>query len=492
MTTNRASPDKTVRSQDGKLTTFPAFMRVADRRVLIVGGGAEAFAKARLVANTSAAITVRAPELAPDFAAYVDAEGIAVERAAFSADALSDCVLVFAATGNETEDAAIAAAAREARIPVNAVDQIEACDFFTPGLINRAPLAIAIGTEGAGPVLGQIIRARIDALLDPSLGRLATLGRSYRVAVERLLPQGQPRRRFWRSFFTGDVAKLVARSDISNARRAATRLLRQSGETEGHVSLVGAGPGAEDLLTLRAHRLLMEADVIVHDALVPQAVVDMGRRDAERIAVGKRKGCHSKSQDEINALLVELGQDGKRVVRLKSGDPMIFGRAAEEIAALRQAGISYDIVPGVTAVTAAAADFELPVTLRGIASTLIVTNGHDLHGAALPDWAGLAVSGATIALYMGRSVAAPTASRLIEAGLSPDTPVAIAENASRPDRRLFHTVLADLPRLSDRSDITGAVIIVIGDAVAAANLSRSQPLQPAAQPIALQPQRIAS
>jgi len=230
------------------------------------------------------------------------------------------------------------------------------------------------------------------------------------------------------------------------------------------------------LLTLRAHRLLMEADVIVHDALVPEAVVAMGRRDAERLPVGKRKGCHSKSQAEINALLVELGQQGKRVVRLKSGDPLVFGRAGEEMAALRDAGIAYEVVPGVTAAFAAAADFELPLTLRGVSSSMVFTTGHDLKGNSLPDWAKLAISGATVAVYMGRSVAAEVAGRLIEAGLSPDTAVAVVENASLANRRRFHGTLADLPSLEARGDLSGPVMTIIGDAVAGANFERSEPL----------------
>src|SRR5690606_28137121 len=232
----------------------------------------------------------------------------------------------------------------------------------------------------------------------------------------------------------------------------------------------------EDLLTLRAHRILMEADVIVHDALVPEAVVAMGRRDAARIAAGKRKGCHSKSQEEINALLVSLAREGRRVARLKCGDPLIFGRAGEEMAALREAGISFEVVPGVTAAFAAAADFELPLTLRGVSSSIVFTTGHDLKGNTLPDWAKLAIAGATVAVYMGRSVAADVAERLIDAGLSPDTAVAVVENASLPTRRRFHGTLADLPSLESRVDLTGPVMTVIGDAVAGANFDRSQPL----------------
>jgi uroporphyrin-III C-methyltransferase/precorrin-2 dehydrogenase/sirohydrochlorin ferrochelatase len=385
-------------------------------------------------------------------------------------------VLVFAATGDSAQDRAIVAAARAARIPANAVDQPDYCDFLTPALVNRAPVAVAIGTEGAGPVLAQMIRARVDQMLSPSLGRLASLADDYRNAVDRLIPKGVSRRVFWRRFFTGAVADSVEAGDLSAARRAAKSLFSTSGRAEGHVWLVGAGPGAEDLLTLRAQRVLMEADVIVYDALVPRAIVDMGRRDAERLSVGKRKNCHSKSQDEINRLLVRLGQEGKCVVRLKSGDPLVYGRAGEEMAALREAGISYEIVPGITSAFAAAADFDLPLTLRGVASSLIFTTGHDLTGDVLPDWATLAVSGATIAVYMGRTVAASVAGRLMDAGLSPDTTVAVVENASRSDRRLFHGILRELPDLEGREDLAGPVMVIIGEAVAGANFERSEPL----------------
>lgn len=459
-----------------RLTTFPAFFRVSGRTVAVFGNGDEAFAKVRLLRNTDAHIVAYAEDPEPDYRDYLAANKLDVIAASFAADQVDGAALVFAATGDEQQDQAIVTAARAARIPANAVDQPEFCDFLTPALVNRAPVAVAIGTEGAGPVLAQMIRARVDQMLSPSLGRLASLAVDYRDSVERLIPKGVSRRIFWRRFFTGAVADSVDAGDVSGARRSANALLSTSGRAEGHVWLVGAGPGAEDLLTLRAQRVLMEADVIVYDALVPQAIVDMGRRDAERLSVGKRKNCHSKSQGEINRLLVRLGQDGKRVVRLKSGDPLVYGRAGEEMAALREAGISYEIVPGITSAFAAAADFDLPLTLRGVASSLIFTTGHDLTGDVMPDWARLAVSGATIAVYMGRSVAASVAGRLVEAGLSPDTTVAVVENASRTDRRLFHGVLKELPDLEARDDLAGPVMVIIGEAVAGANFQRSEPL----------------
>lgn len=461
---------------DHRLTTFPAFFKVDKRPVAVFGNGDEAFAKVRLLLNTSADIRAFADAPQGDYAALLSQGKVSHHPLPFSPELVDGMVLVFAATGEEALDREIVDAARAKSIPANAVDQPGYCDFYTPGLVSRAPLSVAICTEGAGPVLGQMVRARIDQMLAPSLGHLLRLAVEYRDAAEQSIKKGALRRNFWRRFFTGSVADSVALNDMDAANQAAHQLLANPERPEGYVWLVGAGPGAEDLLTLRAQRVLMQADVIVYDALVPQEIVDMGRRDAERLSVGKRKGCHSKSQSDINKLLVSLGEEGKRVVRLKSGDPLVYGRAGEEMAALREAGIGYEIVPGITSAFAAAADFELPLTLRGIASSLIFTTGHDLAGDILPDWARLAVSGATIAVYMGRTVAASVATRLMSAGLNADTTVAVIENASRPYRRLMHGTLKDLPQLEHRDELSGPVMVIIGDAVAGANFERSEAL----------------
>jgi uroporphyrin-III C-methyltransferase/precorrin-2 dehydrogenase/sirohydrochlorin ferrochelatase len=459
-----------------KLNAFPVFMRVERALVVVVGNGDEALAKARLLAQSSAALKIVADTPEAALAQWIATNGATHVAEAYDRHHLDGAVLVFAASGNERLDTRVSNDARTLGIPVNAVDRPELCDFFTPAIVNRAPVCVAIGTEGAGPVLSQMIRARIDQMLAPSLGRLASLAASFRDAAERLLPKGNARRRFWNEFFEGTPARALEVGHIAEAHEAAAELLARRAADEGHIALVGAGPGAEDLLTLRAQRLLMQADAIVYDALVPEAVVAMGRRDAERLPVGKRKGCHSKSQAEINDLLVALGREGKRVVRLKSGDPLVFGRAGEEMQALRDAGVSYEVVPGVTAAFAAAADFELPLTLRGVASSMVFTTGHDLKGDTLPDWAKLAISGATVAVYMGRSVAADVAARLIDAGLSSDTAVAVVENASLGERRMFHGTIADLPALEHRDELTGPVMTLIGDAVAGANFEKSKPL----------------
>ena len=459
-----------------KLIAFPAFFKVEGKKVAIFGNGDEAFAKLRLLSNSAADILVYADAPDADLVKFASDGGHQLIRAEFDAQQLENAVMVFAGTGNQLLDQQIVSAARERKIPANAVDQPDWCDFYTPALVNRAPVSIAIGTEGAGPVLAQILRARIDQMLSPSLGPLARLAQQYRKAVAHMLPTGATRRMFWHRFFGGDIADKFTIGKIADARRIATRILYGHDEVKGHVWLVGAGPGAEDLLTLRAQRVLIEADIILYDALVPMAVVNMGRRDAERLSVGKRKSCHLKSQDEINKLLIKLASSGKRVVRLKSGDPLVYGRAGEEMAALREAGISYEIVPGITSAFAAAADFELPLTLRGVSSSLVFTTGHDLTGAALPDWARLAISGATIAVYMGRTVAASVADKLMKAGLDGSISVAIVENAGRSDKKLMHGTLQNLPALEDTDDLSGPVMVIIGQAVAGATFDQSTPL----------------
>ena len=449
-----------------KLAVFPAFHKVEGRRVVVVGGGAEAAAKIRLLSETRAEIVVYAAALDKEagrdlIAAHADWRG------AWPAAAdLSGAALVFAATGSEEGDREIWSLAHEVGVPINIVDKPELCDFYTPAIVNRAPLAVAVASEGVAPVLSRHVRARIEGMLSPAFGDLAGLAERLRSRVARTLDTSAGRRNFWARFFSGSIAEKVFAGRVGDAEDEALHLLEIAPNTVGHVSLVGAGPGAEDLLTLRAQRVLQEADVIVYDRLVPDAIVAQGRRDAERIHVGKAKGNHSWSQDQINALLVREAGKGRRVVRLKSGDPMIFGRAGEEIASLRAAGISFDIVPGITAALAAAAEAEIPLTLRELSSALVFATGHDLDGETLPGWVGLALEGVTIAVYMGRSVAGRVAARLIEAGMKPSTPVALIENASRVDRRSDVGRLDELGALSAHPDITGPVLFIIGNVVA--------------------------
>lgn len=460
-----------------RLSVFPAFHKVAGLPVLVVGEGPEAAAKVRLLRETQAAIRLVAADPVAELADLIAQSGLDHRAHPFQPDDLDGAVLVFAASGERSRDAEVVAAARARKIPANAVDSPELCDFYTPAIVNRAPVAVAITSTGAGPVLAQQLRARIEAMLPLRLGELASLGESFRGAAERVLPKGQPRRRFWSAFFGGRVADAALAGRTNDARRLASRLLTQSDAAEnGFVWLVGAGPGAADLLTLRAQRILQEADVIVHDRLAPESVISMGRRDAARIDVGKRKGAHSASQDEINAILIREAAAGRRVVRLKAGDPLVFGRAGEEMAALKAAGIPFEVVPGVTSALAAAAEAAIPLTLRGTASSLIFATGQDMRGDVLPAWAGLALSGATIAVYMGRSVAGQVAAQLMQAGLPAATPVAIIENATLRERRAFAGELRDLAAFAGRVDVSGPALILIGQAIAEGMLAQAEPL----------------
>jgi len=444
------------------LNTFPISMKVRDRRVVIAGGGVEAVNKARLLGKSTARLVVVARDFTGDFAG-IGAEF--VERR-FEPTDLDGAAMVFVADEGPDSDAVIAAA-RERGIPLNVVDRPELCDFYTPAIVDRAPISVAISSEGDAPVMARLIRARIEAMLSLNTGAIAQLAGELRDRVARLLPDGTARRRFYEHLVTAPAVDAALDRGLPAGRRAALRELydhagREAGS--GIVWLIGAGPGAEDLLTLRAQRLLQEADVIVHDQLVPDLVVQMGRRDAERIPVGKAKGKTSTSQSQINGLLVDLAKKGKKVARLKSGDPMIFGRAGEEIAALRSAGITYGIVPGVTAALAASADTATPVTLRGVASGFIVATAHGADNADLGHWASLAHGGVTLGLYMGKTIAPDVSGRLIGEGLDASTPVGIVVNAGRADRSMVAGTLGELSHGAVAMP-EGPALILIGEAV---------------------------
>ncbi|MDR3471929.1 MAG: siroheme synthase CysG [Devosia sp.] len=439
----------------GELNTFPLSYKVEGRRIVVVGGGEEALNKARLAVKTTASVAIVSAKFEVDFASL---DVTLVERTFEAAD-LDGAALVFVAD-HGPDGAAAKLEARVRGIPLNVVDVPEECDFYTPSIVERAPLTIAISTEGKAPVLARLVRARIEAMLSPEMGFVARLMGRMRDGALRLLPDGVARRHYFERLATAEHIAGQADAEALLAAHAAGT------ERTGIVHLIGAGPGAEDLLTLRAQRLLQEADVIVHDQLVPDAVVEMGRRDAPRISVGKAKGHHSFSQAQINTLIVRLAGEGKRVARLKSGDPMVFGRAGEEIAALRKAGIAYTIVPGISAALAAAADTATPVTLRKVSSGFIFATAHGADDVELGHWAALAASGLTLALYMGKSIAPDVAARLAANGLAPATPVGIVVNAGRRSRKTYRGTLGALAAGAvDFAD--GPAVILVGNAVAA-------------------------
>jgi uroporphyrin-III C-methyltransferase / precorrin-2 dehydrogenase / sirohydrochlorin ferrochelatase len=335
-------------TDDDKLSVFPVFFRVAGRFAIVVGNGAEAVAKARLLKESRIAVRVVAPAPSRDLGVFMIQADIHHIAQAFAPDMLDGTMLVFAATGSRDEDEQIVAAARKHKIPVNAVDRPELCDFFTPALVSRAPVAIAIGSEGAGPVLTQIIRARIEAMLPHSIGMLARLAASYRATVDRLVPRGAARRLFWRRFFQGPVADALEKGEYSNARRAVTRLLKEPFDRAGFVSMIDAGSGAPELLTLRAQQRLMDADIIMHDPLVPDSILAMGRRDARRVCVSdfSKFFNNARTGDAVETFLVSEAGAGQRIVRIRSSVSSLAGQADNEIRALHHHAIAFEIVPG--------------------------------------------------------------------------------------------------------------------------------------------------
>jgi len=450
-----------------KLGIFPVSYKVRGKKIIIVGGGVEALAKARLAVKTDGQVVVVARQIEADFSS-LDLE---VREEVFAAYHLENAALVF--VGDEGPDAEIAKKlTKEAGLPLNVVDQPELCDFFTPAIVDRAPISVAISSEGEAPVLARLVRAKIEATLPLHVGKLAGLAGGLRHLVEKLIHVGDKRRKFYQELLTSpQIETALADSNVEKASALANDLLVEhsnSKSSNGFVHLVGAGPGAEDLLTLRAQRVLQSADVIVHDQLVPDAVVQMGRRDADRILVGKMKGRHSFTQKRINKLIVDLALEGKQVVRLKSGDPMIFGRAAEEIEAMQVAHVDYAIVPGVTAASAAASDAQLPVTLRNVASGVVYVTAHGANDSAVTHWATLAQSGLTLGIYMGKSNMSDVSKELINHGLSGETPLGIVVNAGRSNSSRCLTTLKDVcagaPEMVD-----GPAIVFVGEAVASGN-----------------------
>ena len=459
---------------------FPIFVDLDRQPVLIVGGGEQAAQKLRLLSKTTAVVRLVAPELCPELAEAVG-KGRAVWLAtSFHPDQLQGCRLVYAAVDDLALAATIAFAARGRGIPVNAIDRPQLCSFITPAIVDRDPVVVAIGSEGTAPVLVGRIRAMLEAHLPQGLGQVATFAQSLRRRIAQRFADGRARRAFWERFFDGPASEAVLAQDTDRAALLVDDAIAIAGATteqQGSVALVGAGPGDPELLTLKAHRALQSADVLVIDRLVDSRIVELARRDARRIFVGKTPGGPSTAQETINAILVEEALAGNRVVRLKGGDPFVFGRAVEEIEAVEAAGIEVSIVPGVTAALAAAASARLPITERGKRRALTILTGYTKDGPAEHDWRALAKGGQTLAVYMGVRASPAIAKNLIEAGLDAATPVSIVENASLATEK---TATGRLDQVSDlllRAGIRGPAILFIGVAPLPAAASGSTALQ---------------
>jgi uroporphyrin-III C-methyltransferase/precorrin-2 dehydrogenase/sirohydrochlorin ferrochelatase len=420
------------------MKTFPMFLKMAGRDVVIVGGGEQAAQKTRLMLKTEARLILLAPVLDEELQALVDTGRAVHDAGAIGPAHFADAALVFIATGCPGLDAAVHALAKAAGAVVNVVDQPALCDALTPSIVDRDPVVVAIGTEGAAPVLARQIKTRIETMLEPRLGEFASLAGRMRDAVAQRVPR-EGRRAFWRWAFSETPRRMHAAGAERDAARALKDAIAGGGAPDadalGVISLVGAGPGSADLLTMRAVQRLQEADIIFYDRLVDPAVLELARRDAERVYVGKAVGACAWPQERIDAIIVTAAKQGKRVVRLKSGDPCVFGRASEELAAARAAGLTVEIVPGVTAATAAAASIGQSLTERGQTDRLVFATGTCRDGDEAPDWGRILTPGTALALYMGVRKAAEIQHSLLESGLPPESIVEIISAASTVNER---------------------------------------------------------
>jgi uroporphyrin-III C-methyltransferase/precorrin-2 dehydrogenase/sirohydrochlorin ferrochelatase len=445
------------------MKAFPMFIRTTGRRVVIVGGGEQAAQKARLMLKTDADLVLVAPTLEDELQALVT-QGRARHVPALSLQVFDGAAMAFVGTGCPGLDVAAHGLARAARCPVNVVDQPELCDMTTPAIVDRDPIVIAIGSEGTSPVLTRDIKTKLERMLPVTLGGLAALAGRLRPSVERGIPRAQ-RRAFWAWVFKSDPRALWTRGE----ERAAARQIKQAiaagavpqQAQGGMISLVGAGPGARDLLTLRAVERLQEADVIFYDRLVDEEVLELARRDAERVFVGKHVGAHLMPQDRINQMIVAEAAKGRRVVRLKSGDPGIFGRATEELEAARAAGIAVEMVPGVTAASAAGAALGRSLTQREVANTLVLSTGTGSASDPEPDSTRLSGPGTTTALYMAVRQAGRLVAGWQAQGLPASAQIDVAVEVSKPAERHFSTTAAQLEQDLQAQGVTGCAILLV-------------------------------
>ncbi|TVR99792.1 MAG: uroporphyrinogen-III C-methyltransferase [Rhodospirillales bacterium] len=450
---------------------FPVFLEVEGRTAVVVGGGETAARKVRLLRAAGAAVRVIAPSVTDELASLERAGEVTLIRRLFHATDVADAALVISATARQDVDAAVAAAAGRAGVPVNVVDNKALSSFIVPAIVDRHPITVAISSGGTAPVLARNLRARIEAMLPPRLGQLARFADSFRTAVKASIPDGIRRRRFWERLFAGPIAAAVLAGDETRAREAMLSAVNRPptgeglGQGNGIVFIVGAGPGDPDLLTLKALRLLQEADVIVHDRLVTPAILDYARRDAEVIDVGKAKGSHACSQGEINRILLREASAGRRVVRLKGGDPFVFGRGGEERDHLRTHGIAVEVVPGITAATGCAATAGIPLTHRDHAQALTLVTGHGRDGEPDLDWPALAGANRTVAVYMGATAAGRIAERLIGHGMAPDTPAAVIADGTRPGQQTRVGPVRALAELAAGIRPGAPALLLIGEVV---------------------------
>ncbi len=446
---------------------FPVFLTLTDRACLVVGGGDVAARKVRLLRSAGARITVVSPDLCPALDVMAAAGTVAFENRRFQDDDLAGRTLVIAATDDPKVNEEVAMLARQRNIPVNVVDQPRLCTFTVPSIVDRDPVVIAVSTGGASPVLARLLRARLETLIPAAYGNLARLVSGFRQQVKQRYAESRERRRFWEEVLQGPIAEMLLSGRESAARAALQETIQQPSHQppKGEVYLVGAGPGDPDLLTFRALRLLQQADVVLYDRLVAPEVLDMTRRDAERIYVGKARAEHSVPQPTINELLVSLAQQGKRVLRLKGGDPFIFGRGGEEIDRLAEANIPFQVVPGITAAAGCAAYAGIPLTHRDYAQSCVFVTGHLQDNSVNLNWDALVQPKQTVVIYMSLTGLPLICESLIQHGLPATMPAALVEQGTTKRQRVITGTLQTLPDLVKAADVHAPTLVIVGQVV---------------------------
>ena len=447
---------------------LPIFLNIAGRPCLVIGGGEVAVRKVKQLLRARGEVHVISPDLCPELQ-DLSREGQVFHHAEkFHDDVVQNYVLAIAATDDSTVNEQISAIAQKLKIPVNVVDNPYLCSFIMPSVVDRDPVQIAVSTGGASPVLARLLRSRLESLIPSGYGRLASLMQEFRQKARENYPDIQQRRRFWEDIVQGPVAEMLLAGQDKAAKSALENRfdsVATNKNSGGEVYLVGGGPGDPDLLTFRALRLMEQAEVVLYDRLVSPAIVELMRKDAEMIYVGKERDRHALSQKEINALLIKLAKEGKRVLRLKGGDPFIFGRGGEEIEELAEAGVSFQVVPGITAASGCSSYAGIPLTHRDHAQTCVFVTGHLKEGELNLNWQSLAQPNQTIAVYMGLKGFDSLSRSLIEHGMAGDTATAIIQRGTLPDQKIYIGTLETLPELIKGKDIKTPSMIIIGNVV---------------------------
>lgn len=446
---------------------YPVFLNLKDRQCLVIGGGLVASRKVKNLLTANAKVTVISPQVSDELKQLASDNKITVIEREYQTTDIAVAFLIVAATDDSEVNAQVAEQANNANIMVNVADNAKLCSFIFPSILDRSPVTIAVSTGGASPVLARQLRMKLETLMPSACGRLAGITEEYREKVKQYLPEQEQRKAFWENALKGPFAELVYAGQDTSARILLDELLLKGEDKNpmGEVYLVGAGPGDPDLLTFKAARLMQQADVMVYDRLVSKPILDMANRNAERLYVGKEKDNHAVPQDKINDLLVTLAKQGKRVLRLKGGDPFIFGRGGEEIETLAENNVPFQVVPAITAASGCSAYAGIPLTHRDYAQSVTFATGHLKDGSINLNWQQLTQQNHTIVFYMGLTGISVISEQLQAHGMSGDMPAALVEQGTTRNQRVHIGTVATLPQLVIDSGVRAPTLTIIGEVV---------------------------